>query len=261
MRPIDRYVDAWRRAVTDVLALGRDLTAAQWTASTGCPKWTVADLYAHLIGGELWMRDGGGVPDVPFDRFVQDPVNARRSRPRDEVLDELDAVLRRREEQLAADALDPDRPASAGWGQPITYEVQLRHRAFDSWVHEQDIRWAVGAPATLASPGAKVARETFLEMLPRTVAKAAGAPPNSLVRITVVGPLGWDATVHVDAEGRGRLGPTSSRPEPIAHLTLSWPEYVVRACGRTEPRPPDPVWISGDDRLAERIVAALPITP
>jgi hypothetical protein len=38
----------------------------------------------------------------------------------------------------------------------------LMVRVFDLWVHEQDIREAVGRPGNLASPGSAIVRELFL---------------------------------------------------------------------------------------------------
>jgi uncharacterized protein (TIGR03083 family) len=258
MRPIDRYVAAWRQSLHTTLDLGRRLGPQQWHARTGCPDWSVGDVYAHLVGGELWMHAGGVAPDVPLPRFVQEPVDERRSRPAAAVLDELAAVIAEREAQLDADPLDPTRPAATAWGAPITYERQLMMRAFDVWVHEQDIRRAVGAPGGLATPGAHVAREMFLESLPRVVAKGARAPAGSSVRITVVGEVGWDVAVRVDHHGRGSFAATTADPV-AAHLTLSWPEYVRRGCGRDGT--PAEVWISGDAHLANHVLAALAITP
>jgi len=274
MRPIEGYVAAWRHALAAALDLGRDLDPDRWAAPTGCPGWSVGDLYAHLIGGELWMRAGGAAPDQPLPVFVQAPVDERRTRPAAAVLAELAAVVAEREVQLAADPLDADRPAAAAWGAPVSYAEQLRMRAFDAWVHEQDIRWAIGAPPALTSPGAWVARDIFLDNLPRVVAKRGATPVGGSVRITVVGEPGWDVVVRVDPDGRARLHPAASRgparaerapasreraPASTAHLTLSWPEYVRRGCGRDGAAAD--VWTSGDAHLADRVLAALSITP
>ena len=74
-----------------------------------------------------------------------------------------------------------------------------------SWVHEQDLRVALGKPGNLDSPGAYVARDCLLEALPKVVAKDAGAPANSAVVFDVHGPVEFLRTVRVDADGRGTV--------------------------------------------------------
>ncbi len=78
-------------------------------------------------------------------------------------------------------------------------------RAFDVWVHEQDLRTALGRPGNLDSPGAHVTRDMLLAALPKVVAKDAGAPRNSAVVFDVHGPLEFLRTVRVDVDGRGTL--------------------------------------------------------
>jgi uncharacterized protein (TIGR03083 family) len=263
LRGMQRTIDAWHHALTATLALGRRLGDEEWAAPTGCPKWTVGDIYAHHAGLESWMRDGGGAPDGPLDRFTQEAVDARRDTPRSAVLDELDALLRIRLEQLAA--ADPEAPAYTGWGAPTTLAVQMRHRTFDVWIHEQDIRWALHAlrhgpgPAhtVTAGPAAGVVGRTLLGALPRVVAKNARAPIGSATRVTVVG--GFDVTVRVGADGRATAGTPAAADVPVAHVTLSWPEYVRRSAGRD--LPPGPVWVSGDRDLGERITESLNVAP
>lgn len=98
-------------------------------------------------------------------------------------------------------------------GAEQTLELALRMRAFDVWVHEQDLRWALGKPGNLDSPGAYVARDILLHTLPRVVAKDAGAPPNSAVVFDIHGPVEFLRTVRVDADGHGTVdgAPRSAR--------------------------------------------------
>ncbi|WP_203900703.1 maleylpyruvate isomerase family mycothiol-dependent enzyme [Virgisporangium aliadipatigenens] len=262
---MQRTIAAWRHVSTNTLALGRRLGDAEWAAPTGCPKWTVGDIFAHHVGVESWMRDGKGAPDLPVDDFTQRDVDARRDTPRTAVLDELEEVLRARAEQL--ETADPESIAHTAWGTRTTLATQMRHRTFDLWVHEQDVRWALHAlrhgpgPAHTVTdgPAAVLVGRILLAALPKIVAKDARAPIGSAVRVSVLG--GFDVTVRVGDDGRASFEEATSEAvaAPTAHVTLSRPEYVRRSAGRDLPS--GPVWISGDRDLGERLVDALNVAP
>jgi uncharacterized protein (TIGR03083 family) len=257
---MDRYAAALSQTLRATLALGGQLTDTDWKRPTECPLWTVGDIYAHLAGGERWMADG--FPPVPaheFQRWIDSAVTARRGRPRAAVLAELVAVVDQREAQLA-EPVEPDRPAQYPWGPPTTVEQLLRTRVLDCWVHEQDIRRAVDVPGDLGSPGARVTRDVFVQALPRIVAKRAGVPAGTVVRLTVIGEVGLDVAVAVDKSGRGTTVELAPNDLPDTHLTLSWETYARLSAGRGE-RADHQVWLTGDRLVGERVLAALAVTP
>jgi uncharacterized protein (TIGR03083 family) len=133
----------------------------------------------------------------------------------------------------------------------------LRLRAFDVWVHEQDLRRALGVPGNLDSAAALVARDILLEGLPKVVAKRAGAPAGTTVAFDVSGPVEFLRTVRVDADGRGSVDATISLA-PDVQFTLGWETYVRLACGRGRP---GPVKVEGDEELAARILSEFSVTP
>lgn len=253
-----RTVAAWRHVTESILALGPQLSDAQWQAPTECPDWTVKDIYAHLVGGERWMVEGHPPPADGYPEWASAPVLARRDLPAAELLDQLRDVYERRVVQLESAPVDPQEPAQLVTGQSVTLEMLLRTRVLDLWVHEQDIRRAVGRPGNLDSPGAAVAGELFVAALPRIVAKSAQAPPGSVVRLSTTGEVPMDVAVAVDRDGRGALH-APGRPA-ATHLTLSWEGYTRLSCGRGS-RAEHEVTIAGDHQLAERVLAHLAITP
>jgi len=257
MRPIDRYVSALLQTLRASLDIGERLTDREWKSPTECPLWTVRDIYAHLIGGERWMAEGHPTPG-DFQDWVDAAVYERRGQPPARILAELTYVYDHRTATLA-DPPDPQAPANYPWGEPTTEEGLLATRVFDCWVHEQDIRRAVGRPGGLGSPGARVARDVFVRSLPRIVARRVGAPPRTTIRLTVVGEVGADLAVTVDDSRRGRFVPVAEHL-PTAHLTLEWESYARLSCGRGN-RADHHVWLSGDRELGERILAELAITP
>ncbi|MFC7479432.1 maleylpyruvate isomerase N-terminal domain-containing protein [Luedemannella flava] len=89
-----------------VLDLGDQLTDEQWAGGTECPEWSVGDVYAHLIGTELWMIAGHPRPES-YQTWSRRPVVARRDMPREEILDELRDVYAQRRAQLRAYPPDP----------------------------------------------------------------------------------------------------------------------------------------------------------
>ena len=141
-----------------------------------------------------------------------------------------------------------------------TLEEAMRYRAFDVWVHEQDLRAALGRPGYLDSPGAHIVRDELLAALPRVVAKDAGAPPGSALVFDIHGPIEFLRTVRVDADGRGSIDGTPSLG-PAVSLTLDWETYVRLACGRvTADIVADRIKAEGDPELTAAILLHFAVT-
>ncbi|MPZ25329.1 MAG: maleylpyruvate isomerase family mycothiol-dependent enzyme [Micromonosporaceae bacterium] len=258
MSSVYRSVAAWRHAIESMLSLGRQLSDPQWAAPTECPKWTVKDVYAHLIGGEWWMIEGHPLPEQGIDSWAAEPVLARRDATPAAIMDELREVYERRRVELDRGGIDPEQPAYLATGRAATLDLLLRNRVVDAWVHEQDVRRAVGRPGNLASPGAAIAGDLFVAAFPRIVAKSAGAPPGSTVRLTTTGEVSVAVAVAVDQTGRGSL--VAPGQPALAHLTMGWEAYTRLSCGRGA-RADYEVRITGDRALAERVLANLATTP
>jgi uncharacterized protein (TIGR03083 family) len=258
MSSVYRSLTAWRQTLESVLSLGHTLSDPDWASPTECPKWTVKDVYAHLIGGERWMATGHPRPEEGIDAWSAGPVLARRDATPAAILDELREVYEQRLVQVERDAIDPDAPAHLPTGAPATVEVLLRNRVFDIWAHEQDIRRAVGRPGNLASPAAAIAGEWLVSALPRIVAKDAEAAPGATLRLTTTGEVPIDVAVVVDRSGRGRL--VAPNRSAQAHLTLRWESYTRLSCGRGA-RSDHEVRVTGDRALAERVLTHLAVVP
>lgn len=137
----------------------------------------------------------------------------------------------------------------------------MRNRAFDVWVHEQDLRAALGRPGNLDSPGAHITRDVLLSALPKVVAKDAGAPPNSAVVFDIHGPIEFLRTVRVDADGHGSIDGAPSLG-PTATLALDWETFVRLACGRVHADAvSDRIKTEGDPELTAAILRNFAVTP
>jgi hypothetical protein len=151
---------------------------------------------------------------------------------------------------------------------PTALGESLRLRTIDIWVHEQDIRQALGRPGNLDAGGAALFMGALFSQLPRLVAKEAGIPPGNVVIIDCTGPVMGRAGVWVEegVDGGGPRGiPLFSG---VAHdgdprdvfttLTLSTDALTRRAAGRGTLEDIH-FTVAGDEGVARRVLENLQI--
>ncbi len=77
----------------------------------------------------------------------------------------------------------------------------LSNRPVDVWMHEQDIRRAIGRPGGYSSPAAAHVMGVFGQALPMVVGKRVAPPVGTTVTLEVPDAgVGW--TVRVGEDGR-----------------------------------------------------------
>ena len=264
------YVASWRSAVDDVVTLLRSLDDAEWSRPTDLPGWDVKGVACHLAHIE---SDLAGVKQrrvevpqadhltAPTSVFTEMGLVARAEMSPAEVVDELEECARTRHEALLADPpsdgkADPPRtPGRIGWN----WETLLNNRVVDVWMHEQDIRRAVGRPGGLNTPGAAHTVGAFTQSFPYIVGKKAAAPAGTTVVLDVTGVSPVHLAVEVDDTGRASVV-TTDPTAPTVSLRMGVETFVVLAGGR---RPVDAVQVevTGDDELGRRILEAMAVTP
>ncbi|MGY4992181.1 maleylpyruvate isomerase family mycothiol-dependent enzyme [Streptomyces sp. 900105245] len=265
------YADAWTHSIDAISEMVQSLPDGEWNRRTPCPGWSVRDIVSHVIGMDCEMLgDPRPIHSLPRDlfhvttdhqRYTEIQVDVRRHHTAPEMTAELEYTVIRRNRQLRNESRDPGTMVRGPLGTEVTLEQAYRMRAFDVWVHEQDLRAALGRPGGLDSPGAHVARDLLLEALPKVVAKDADAPRSSAVVVDVHGPVEFLRTVRVDIQGRGTLE-TAPALGPAVALTLDWETYVRLACGRISPESAaDRVKTEGDPDLAAAILRHFAVTP
>jgi uncharacterized protein (TIGR03083 family) len=268
---LQSYADAWTHSVDAISELVSPLVEGEWNRRTPCPGWSVRDLVSHVIGLDCEMLgDPRPIHTLPRDlfhvtnehqRYMEMQVDVRRHHTAPEMTSELEYTIIRRNRQLRNESRQPDAKVRGPLGTEITLEQAMRRRAFDVWVHEQDLRTALGVPGNLDSPGAHIVRDKLLGALPKVVAKDAGAPANSAVVFDIHGPLEFLRTVRVDADGRGSIDGAPSLG-PAATLTLDWETYFRLACGRvTADAVSDRIKTEGDPELTTAILRNFTVTP
>lgn len=251
----DELVNAHLDVYASTLAVMSEIDDEAWGRQSGCPGWTVHDVFSHMIGLERLML-GDPFPEhtvEPMPDHVKDAfgehtevdVDVRRGRSRDEQLAEAAETFDRRAEVLnALTAADMDQPMSGVFGTDVAVKV-LGVRIFDLYAHEQDIRRAAGRPGHQQGPAADVFWRRSSRGL---VASLRNDPPASGTLTFVVDePEPRDVTVDL---GDG----------PGAAVTLDWATWAALVCGRADART-DRVAVDGDQDLASNVLAAMSITP
>jgi uncharacterized protein (TIGR03083 family) len=234
---------------------------------TDCPGWTVRDQLSHLIGTELSLLGAAApAPPDPMPGYVRNPVGqlneawieVRRAVPGQEVLAEFVDVTTRRIEELRG--FEPERWDLLGWtpGGEAPYRDFMEIRAFDSWVHGQDIRWAIDRPGDRFGPGEANTMDRVTMGMPYVVGRKVAPPDQTTVVFEVEGPLARTVTVRM--EGTRAITLEQPPPAPTVRLTLS-PEHFIRlGCGREAPADvlaAGEVSFDGDEALGARVIEAM----
>ena len=261
---VEMLAEVWAR----LTGLGAGLTEEQWKTATELPGWTVQDNLTHLTDIESRLLDrprpdhvvDPGLEHVRNDAGAHNEVfvDARRSWTGAEALAEFREVTDLR--LAALRALDLDGFGAESWTPmgPGTVRDLLPFRAFDSWVHEQDVRRALGIPGGLTGPAAEAAMDRVVGTIGYVVGKQVAPPDGTTVVVETTAPLARTVVVTVEG-GRARTG--GPVPEaPTVHITAPGEVWARVACGRgddsTEPADRRIVCL-GDVDLGRRIVERL----
>lgn len=264
-----QLVEVWRRSTQDVVGLLRSLDDSDWATGTDLPGWDVRAIAAHLAHLESELAGNPQrqveVPPAPhvkglLGEFTEGGVLARAGWTPDEVIDELESSV---EKRYAAISADPPTDAAApgpgfagliGW----SWQTLLTNRPLDLWMHEQDIRRAVGRPGGLDTPGAVHTAGVYAKSLPFVLGKKVGAPAGTTVAVDVTGAQPQVLAARVTPDGRGE--PVGElRTEPDARLVLDFESWILLVGGR---RTPDEVelGVHGDATLARQVADNLGVT-
>jgi uncharacterized protein (TIGR03083 family) len=264
------YVDAWAASVEETVALLRSLDAADWDRPTDLAGWDVRAVAAHLAHLESELAGDEQQPvEVPELEHITSPMGyytemgpiARRTWPTGEIVAELERAAATRLADLRADPPSdghgtPTRtPGGIGWD----WNTLLSNRVVDVWMHQQDIRRAVGRPGGMDSLGAEHTVAVFARSFGYAVGKRVKPAPGSSVVLDVTGLRPVHLAVQVGDDGRAVPAEVAAGDADVA-LTLDLETYVILAGGRRAPEDVE-VKVAGDEELAGRVLAALAVTP
>jgi uncharacterized protein (TIGR03083 family) len=227
---------------TSIETLLTKLSDEEWGVLTDCPGWTVRDQVSHLIGFEQQWFLRKSVPPIEADAYayVQNELGAsneawitqRRSAGPNTLRTELSHVIEARIVQLNAARHFPQGLSTiiTTFRGDETMRDALALRLFDIWVHEQDIRRAVGVTGNNEGPAMLHARDRMLDSLPWVAAKQAKLPEGSIVGVALYGSAQLLKVVRV-IDGRGELVHAASH-RPTAALTMHEETFLLATTGR-----------------------------
>jgi len=262
------YVDVWWEAIDSFTRLLEGLPDEAWSTPTDLPGWDVHACAAHTAHLEAVLS---GAPEETAEidagphvvrlaqAYTEQGVVARRDATPDELIHEIRASAGKRRTFLVTDPPDDgtEMPPRTPGDIPWTWQTLLRNRPLDVWMHEQDVRRAVGRPGGLDTAAAQHTTDYLLEGMGMVLARRAAAPPGSTLVVQVDGSA--PAAFGVSQSGRG--GPLPEVPDdPTVRLVMDRETFVVLAGGR---RPLSGVSLiaEGDGDLATRVLAGMAITP
>ena len=264
MIPTDT-IDKLAACFASLSELGAQLTESEWKTPTDCPGWTVQDNLSHLIGIERVLNGLPGTSHrAPASAHVKNPIgeaneneiDSRRGLRGAEVLAEWNEIAAARlgtlrgadEAYFAKEAMTPTGPG--------TVADFLHIRVLDCWVHEQDMRRAVGKPGHLSGPAAEHTIDRLIRTVPIVVGKRAGTPDGASVVIDITG--GVQRHIICTVNG-GRASVTDVEPEaPVTRLTMDTETFLILATGRrTANTMLSSVELAGDVALGNKIVTSL----
>ncbi|HEX2783965.1 MAG TPA: maleylpyruvate isomerase family mycothiol-dependent enzyme [Ilumatobacteraceae bacterium] len=255
---IDKLEAVWR----STSALGAQLDERDWKLPTDLPGWTVQDNLAHLIGTERALQglpaaeapsEVGSHVKNPIGQFNEAEIEARRGRTGGEVLQEWDALVDLRlatlrnadDAHFAKEMMTPTGPG--------TMADFLHIRVLDCWVHEQDMRRAVGRAGHLGGPAAEHTIDRLLRTLPVVVGKRAATPEGGAVIVDISGEVSRHVVCEVNG-GRAAIVPEPAN-EPLATVRVDSETFVVLATGRrTAASIAERIELGGDASLGQCIV-------
>jgi len=259
----ERVVELLGREWSDIAALLTGFGDDRW-ARPALPGWDVHDVLAHLIGTERSLS-GAALPELPSDlgAHVRNDIGKvneawiceLRGRSHTDVLADFRAVTGERLASLRAMSVEDFNAPSWTPAGSATYARFMQIRIFDCWMHEQDIRTAVGQPGNEGGDAAEQSLDEVVSALGYIIGKRGRAPDGSSVLIRLCGPVERELAVVVD--GRARVVEAIER-EPTATLSLSSSLFMRLAGGREDAQAAlGRIELGGDLALARRLATSL----
>ena len=212
------------------------LSPEDWQRPTACGSWTVQDIAAHMLDTQIRIlssgRDGAPLPPppAPIEGYADlvaflDALNAqwvqvaRRFSPR-LLMDLLALVGPQLAEHYAVQ--DPEGEAQF----PVAWAGEEASRAWfdigrnytEYWLHQQQIRDAVGASGLLDRAWLHPVLSLFIRSLPRAYMPVQ-AHDGCAIGVTITGPAGGDWCL-IRTGDRWRLE-AGSRPPFATRIELS----------------------------------------
>lgn len=259
-----KFIDLYHSSWTSVYKLCSSLSEREWRLETDCPGWSVKDCLSHLTGIEHRLL-GRFVPNhIPSNLCNvrnelgmknEIDVDIRRKLDTKDVLNEFEEVNKSRMAVLATQKNFNDKVTSPV-GEGTIYDL-LSVRAFDCWVHEQDIRRAIGRHGNLTGLVADHAFSRMLKVVPYIVGKKAKVEDGLEISIKITDVA--ERSIGLVME-KGRAMEIQNIQEASINLSMSPETFLRLCCGRIKPDTAlisSLVDLSGDQDVGRRIIRSM----
>ena len=277
----------------ELIALLGQLQPADWQRPTACPGWTVKDVAAHLLGGNMGRlaarREQFSAPDSiaqelemvyavwdylprpnqPFDNFATllawinqhnaDWVQAAQRIPAPKLIELLAVTdLQLYEHFLALPPLGLAGAAVLWAGEtrsPNWFDIAREYT--EKWLHQQHIREACGQPLLNGRTWLYPVLDTFLRALPHTF-RDQSAPTGACISVLLCGEAGGEWSLLREERGWRLYAGTADSPAAQVRLPagLAW-RLFSKALSAAAARPD--VEISGDAALGAQVLETVAI--
>ena len=267
-------VDLFPGLHLELMTLLRGLQRGDWSRPTACALWSVKDIVAHLLDSCLRRLSYGrdrreATPDRSIAGYADlvaylNHLNAewvaaaRRLSPR-LLMDLLDWAEPQLHQHL--ESLDPHLTAVFGvaWAgeeqSPTWFDIGREYT--ERWLHQQQIREAVGAPGLTSRQWLSPALDIFVRALPFSYREVV-ADPHMRVELRIGGEAGGSWTL-APSPGSWRLF-VGAVPDPTTLVSLdqdtAW-KLFSKALSPAQAR--REIRIVGDSKLGEPILRTLAV--
>ena len=258
----------------ELMGLLRRLDEADWSRPTACALWSVKDIVAHLLDTALRRLSFGRDTFMPaadtgitsyadlvayLNRLNAEWVAAtRRLSPR-ALMDLMDVTAPQVHGFFRS--LDPHARASFGvaWAgeesSPVWFDIGREYT--ERWIHQQQIREAVGAPGLLGREWLYPVLDIFMRALPHTY-RTISAEPDQSIHFAIRGEAGGDWTLRRESPGWSLF--TGRDDHPVTRVSLDQESaWKLFSKGLSPEAARRSVRIEGDPRLGEPAFGALAV--
>lgn len=249
-----------------LLELLRDLSDEDWRRRTAAPLWSVKDVAAHLLGGDVGIlsrqRDqfsAGQTPIREYRDLIQlvNELNdqwvlaAQRMSP-GVLCDLLEFTGPRVEEYFAS--LDPfalGGPVSWAGSDAAPVWFDVAREFTERWHHQQQIRDATGRPPLYDPQFFAPVLDTFVRALPYSFSDISAAN-GTILKLEIVGEAGGTWFLRRTSAAWELLLETGSKlgAEVIIPQDMAWRIFTKGISGDRAQRKAE---IRGDEDLASRV--------
>ena len=272
-------LQAYQRMVERLDGVLGGLDVGDW-ARPAAGDWTVQDLVSHLAAVDEalagWLREPSAAPPAegpPADAAdaadaagdagilarlaagLDERTRAALNRSRGEPPELTRAYWRGQADDIAGRVIAGGAPLSRRLvpfgGVPLPVEHVLLDRAFETWIHADDIAIAVGAALAPPAPDQMhLMAQTAVGILPAVFAELGRTRPGAAAGVTLTGPGGGEWTVPFGGPGAAHVP-----AQRVTDVRVDVIEFCLLVGGRREVAALD-TQITGDVAAGRDVLVA-----